>query len=75
VIAEIPIAGVLLPAAVVTAAVAFGLFLVAQVLGRRVGLYRLIWHPGLFDLAIFVLLWAAVSALPPHLPAAWLSQV
>ncbi|HEY2051243.1 MAG TPA: DUF1656 domain-containing protein [Caulobacteraceae bacterium] len=74
-IAEIPVAGVLLPAPAATAAVAFGLFLVAHVLGRRLGLYRLVWHPGLFDLAAFVLLWAAVSALPPHLPAAWLSRV
>jgi protein AaeX len=75
VIAEIPAGGVLLPAAAMTAAVAFGLFLVAHALARRVGFYRLVWHPGLFDLAAFILLWAAISALPAHLPAAWLSRV
>lgn len=72
-IAEIPVGGVLAPEALVTGAAAFGLFLVVHALGRRFGLYRLVWHPGLFDLAVFVLLWAAVSALSPLLPAAWLS--
>jgi hypothetical protein len=75
VIAEIPVAGVLLPVAAVTAAVAFGLHVVAHTLAQRVGLYRLVWHPGLFDLAVFILLWAAVSALSPSVPAAWLTGI
>ena len=72
-IAEIPVAGVFLPAAVVTGVAAFGLHFVAHALARRVGLYRLVWHPGLFDLAVFILLWAAVSALSPLVPTAWLT--
>ena len=74
-IAEIPLAGVLVPAAAVTGVAAFGLHLLLHAIARRIGLYRLVWHPGLFDLAVFVLLWAAVSALAPLAPAAWLSGV
>lgn len=74
-IAEVPLGGVFVPAAVLTAATAFGLHLLVHAVARRIGLYRLVWHPGLFDAAVFVLLWAAVSALSPQLPAAWLSGV
>lgn len=74
-IAEIPVGGVFVPAAAVTGVAAFGLSLVAQALARRVGLYRLVWHPSLFDLAVFILLWAAVSALSPLVPAAWLTGI
>jgi hypothetical protein len=28
----------------------------------RAGLYRWVWHPALFDIALFVLLFAAVTA-------------
>ena len=72
-IAEVSVAGVFLPTAAVTGVVAFGLHLGASALARRLGLYRLVWHPGLFDLAVFILLWAAVSALSPLVPAAWLT--
>jgi hypothetical protein len=75
VIAEIPVGGVFVPVAAVTGAAAFGLHLVAHALARRAGLYRLVWHPGLFDLAVFILLWAAVSALSPLVPAAWLTGI
>lgn len=72
-IAEIPIAGVFTPMAAVTAAAAFVLLLIVHAVGRRFGLYRLIWHPGLFDLAVFLILWGAVSALSLDVPAAWLT--
>ena len=72
-IAEISIGGVFLPAAAVTGVVAFGLRLAVGTLARRVGFYRLVWHAGLFDLALFILLWAAVSALSPRVPTAWLT--
>lgn len=74
-IAEIPVGDVLLPMAAVTGVVALCLRLVVSVLGRRIGLYRLVWHPGLFDLAVFILLWAGVSALSSLVPAAWLTGV
>ncbi len=72
-IAEIPLAGVFVPMAALTAAIAFVLHIAVHALARRVGLYRLIWHPGLFDLAVFLILWGAVSALSPLYPAAWLT--
>jgi protein AaeX len=73
VIVEIPVGGVLVPSAAVTGAAALGLFLMARALARRAGLYRLVWHPTLFDIAVFILLWAGVSALLPFVPAAWLT--
>ena len=32
----------------------------------RVGLYRLVWHPALFDLALFVVLLYGVSLISPY---------
>jgi protein AaeX len=72
-IAEIPLAGVFVPMAALTAALAFVLQVAVHALARRVGLYRLVWHPGLFDLAVFLILWGAVSALSLDLPAGWLT--
>lgn len=65
-IGEIHILGLYAPAPLVSA-IAAGLliFLVRQIF-LRLGAYRLVWHPGLFDLALFVLLWAASSAVIDH---------
>jgi len=71
-IAEVPLGGVFVPMAAVTAGAAFVLHLGVHGLARRLGLYRLVWHPGLFDLAVFLMLWGAVSALSLDLPAGWL---
>jgi protein AaeX len=71
-IAELSLGGVLVPIAAATAVAAFALLVALSALGRRAGLYRLIWHPGLFDLALFFILWGALSALAPRLPADWL---
>ena len=42
--------------------------LLLTVAGRRLvgwsGAYRYIWHPALFDTALFFIVWAAVIALP-----------
>ena len=32
----------------------------------RAGAYRFVWHPALFDLAGFVILWGGVCALAEH---------
>jgi protein-S-isoprenylcysteine O-methyltransferase Ste14 len=34
----------------------------------RLGLYRMVWHPALFDTALFVILWAFVAAVSAHVP-------
>lgn len=61
-IAEIDILGVFFPALLVWAALALLLSaLVRRGLGR-LGLYRFIWHPSLFDLALFVILLGGVAA-------------
>ncbi|MDG2531443.1 DUF1656 domain-containing protein [Caulobacter zeae] len=60
---EYNIDGVFLSSVLVSAVVA----LVAAFVLRRVlswaGAYRFVWHPALFDTALFVILWAAAVAL------------
>ena len=62
-IGEVNIYGVFVPALLVWAFVA----LLATLLLRRVllslGFYRLVWHPALFDVAIFVVLVGGVVSL------------
>ncbi len=43
-------------------AVAWGL---RRVLAR-LGFYRFVWHPALFDLALFIVLLYGASLIPPH---------
>lgn len=63
-IGELNIGGVLLSSVLVSAVLA----LVASFAVRRVlswvGAYRFVWHPALFDTALFVIIWAAVIAAP-----------
>jgi hypothetical protein len=63
-IAEVNLGGVYLSTIVATALLAF----IAAALWRKLlsptGLYRHVWHPALFDAALFVLLWALITALP-----------
>ena len=63
-IGELNIGGVLLSSVLVSAVLA----LVAAFAVRRVlswiGAYRFVWHPALFDTALFVIIWAAVIAAP-----------
>jgi hypothetical protein len=67
VIGEIHILGLYAPATLVSAIAAGLLILLARQLFLRTGFYRRIWHPGLFDLALYVVLWAACSAVVDHL--------
>ncbi len=63
-IPEIDIAGVFLSTLVPTALLGLILtWLIRKLLGRF-GAYRHIWHPALFDAALFLILWAVVIALP-----------
>jgi len=61
---ELDLSGVFVSSVLVSALIA----LVAAVVVRRLlawtGVYRFIWHPALFDAAVFVILWATVVALP-----------
>jgi protein AaeX len=62
VIGEFDIYGVYFPAFAVFAAIAFVLQLAIRRLLEASGLYRFFWHRALFDVAIFVILLAAVTA-------------
>ena len=61
--AEFNLGGVYLSNVVALALMAFGVAaLVRKGLGI-LGLHRHLWHPALFDAALFVVVWAALSAL------------
>jgi Protein of unknown function (DUF1656) len=64
---EVSLNGVFVPALLLWGGVAFLLSsLISRILGRT-GFYALVWHRALFDFALFVILWAAISAIPYHL--------
>jgi len=58
---ELNISGVFVPAVLVWAACAFLLSSLIDRVLSRTRFYRLVWHRGLFDFAIFVILWGAIS--------------
>jgi len=70
---ELNLAGVFVPAALLWAALAFVL---SALMGRalnRTGFYALVWHRALFDVAVFVIVWGAISAIAYHMAfsSAW----
>ncbi|HWU03327.1 MAG TPA: DUF1656 domain-containing protein [Novosphingobium sp.] len=68
---ELAVGSVFIAAAPVTATIALILALICHRVLIAVKLYRWIWHPVLFDTALFVIFWALVSLypLPPFLTA------
>lgn len=66
-IGEIDLSGVFVSSVLVSAVMALALAFVVRRLLALTGAYRLVWHPALFDAAVFIILWATVVALP--LPA------
>ena len=61
-IGEFDIYGVYFPAIAVFAAIAFVLQLAIKRFLEAYGIYRFVWHRALFDLAIYVILLAVVTA-------------
>ena len=64
-IGELDLGGVFVPSLLVAAVIAFCLSTAIRLGLMRLRLYRFVWHAGLFDLALFVvLLWvtAVVTA-------------
>ncbi|GGD18020.1 DUF1656 domain-containing protein [Aureimonas glaciei] len=53
--------GVFVPKILVLALVAYGLNLVLKRVLASTGFYRLVWHPALFDLALFVLVLSGLA--------------
>lgn len=60
---EFDIYGVYFPAFIIFAGIALLLQLAIKRLFDRLGVYRFVWHRPLFDLAIYVILLGAVTAL------------
>jgi hypothetical protein len=60
---ELDIAGIMMPALLLWLVVAYGLSVLLRPLLTRIGLYRLVWHRPLFDLAIYVCLLGGVVYL------------
>jgi uncharacterized membrane protein YvlD (DUF360 family) len=66
-IGESNIGGVFVPSLLIAAVIAFCLTTVVRWSLRRLHLYRFVWHAGLFDVALFVvMLWVTAMAT-----AAW----
>ncbi len=62
-IGELDIGGVFVPTLLIWGLVAVAISLPVRWALAWTGAYRLIWHRGLFDIALVILLWAGVSAL------------
>jgi protein AaeX len=60
---EIAIGGILAPGLIVSALLALVAMLILRRLLSRLGFYGLIWHPALFNAALFVLLLGGIVAV------------
>lgn len=69
-IGEFAIGGVLVSSVLISGLLALALGALARRLFVWWGLYRFVWHPALFDAALFIILWAAVIRLAPTLSLA-----
>jgi protein AaeX len=62
-IGELNIDGVFVPSLLVAGVIAFCLTSAVRFTLRRLHAYRFVWHAGLFDVALFVvLLWVTAAA-------------
>ena len=61
---EVSFSGVYVPAALLWAGVAFFLSSLISRLLSRTNFYDLVWHRALFDFAMWLILWAVISAIP-----------
>lgn len=64
---EIDIDGVFLSSVLISAVIALIASFVLRRLLAWLGAYLIVWHPALFDTALFVILWAAVVTVPSPL--------
>lgn len=61
-------AGVFIPIALVSGIIGFLASLILRRILRIAHAYVFVWHAGLFDVAAFVLLWAATDYFVSQLP-------
>jgi uncharacterized membrane protein len=57
---ELDLFGVLVPSLLLWSVIAFVLARIASKLIARAGLYRRIWHPALFDFALYICMVASL---------------
>lgn len=62
-IGQLDLYGVFLPGLSALALGAYGLFRIMTPLLARIGFYRAVWHPSLFNLALYITLVGGLSAL------------
>ena len=67
-IADVNVFGVFINGGLVTALAAFVMLLPVRRLLAWATAYRLVWHPALFDIALFVILWGLVAFLLSGFP-------
>jgi protein AaeX len=73
VIQEYTVHGVLIAAAPLTAGVALVIALLVHRVLVALRFYRWVWHPLLFDTALFVLVWTLITFHPLPIPQGLLS--
>jgi len=61
-IGELDIGGVFTPTLLIWGAVALVIGIPVRWALNRVGAYRFVWHRGLFDIALLILIWTGVAA-------------
>jgi hypothetical protein len=61
VIGEVEMGGVLIPVVLISGIVGFVASLILRRVLRAAHAYTYIWHAGLFDVSLFVVLWAATE--------------
>jgi len=60
---QLDLYGVFLPGVSALALGAYGLFPMMTSLLARIGLYRILWHPSLFNFALYITLVGGLSAI------------
>lgn len=73
-IEEINVLGVYMPAALAWGVLAAVLVYLVRGPLQRLPVYRLLWHPSLLELALFVLLWWGLSALSDAFLYRWFTS-
>jgi hypothetical protein len=64
---EVSLGGVFVPAVLLWAGGAFACSSLIGCLLSRIGFYDRVWHRALFDFAVFLILWGAISAIAYHM--------
>ena len=60
--------GVLIPGLMLWAIVALLMSLPVRWLLSKAGFYQIVWHRGLFDICLFIIVWGALAAIGSHWP-------